>query len=85
MRFGSGWISASGTSRRVRRAGLEGQGAAGSSWGGGSGRGKGFDEWGEVVADALDFHGATFWFSRKKFVGSYARLSAWSRSYFAAP
>jgi hypothetical protein len=29
--------------------------------------------------------GLMFWFSRKKFVGSYARLSALSRSYFSAP
>jgi hypothetical protein len=29
--------------------------------------------------------GAMFWFTRKKFVGSYLRLSARSRSYFASP
>ena len=29
--------------------------------------------------------GLMFWFNLKKFVGSYLRLSAFSRSYFAAP
>jgi 3-isopropylmalate/(R)-2-methylmalate dehydratase small subunit len=31
------------------------------------------------------FYGWMFWFSRKKFVGSYLRLSARSRSYLASP
>ena len=30
-------------------------------------------------------YGRMFWFIRKKFVGSYVRLSAWSRAYFASP
>jgi len=30
-------------------------------------------------------YGRMFWFSRKKFVGSYVRLSARSRSYLASP
>ena len=30
-------------------------------------------------------YGRMFWFSRKKFVGSYLRLSARSRSYLASP
>jgi hypothetical protein len=29
--------------------------------------------------------GGMFWFSRNRFVGSYVRLSAFSRSYFSAP
>lgn len=29
--------------------------------------------------------GVMFWLRRKKFVGSYVRLSAFSRSYFSAP
>ena len=34
---------------------------------------------------ALPIYGRMFWFSRKKFVGSYLRLSARSRSYLASP
>jgi len=33
----------------------------------------------------LPIYGRMFWFSRKKFVGSYVRLSARSRSYLASP
>jgi hypothetical protein len=40
-----------------------------------------FDQRHEVLSQS----GAMFWLSRKKFVGSYLRLSAFRRSYFSVP
>ena len=36
-------------------------------------------------ARSLPAYGSMFWFSRKRFVGSYLRFSARSRAYFSAP